>query len=82
MFDTYGNGLVNLMQMRNSLQNLGEKLRDEEIDELIREVFLVILFIKNLFKWSVRISFKASKYTIQEIKQLLVEMIIILTEQR
>ena len=44
MFDTYGNGLVNLMQMRNSLQNLGEKLRDEEIDELIREVFLVILF--------------------------------------
>lgn len=42
MFDTYGNGLVNLMQMRNSLQNLGEKLRDEEIDELIREVIFRI----------------------------------------
>jgi len=25
------------MQMRTALQNLGEKLRDEEIDELIRE---------------------------------------------
>ncbi len=37
MFDTYGNGLVNLMQMRTALQNVGEKLRDEEIDELIRE---------------------------------------------
>lgn len=37
MFDSYGNGLVNLMQMRNALQNLGEKLRDDEIDELIRE---------------------------------------------
>ncbi len=37
MFDTYGNGLVNLVQMRTSLQSLGEKLRDEEIDELIRE---------------------------------------------
>jgi calmodulin len=50
MFDTYGNGLVNLMQMRNSLQNLGEKLRDEEIDELIREVFIILFYfytIKN-----------------------------------
>ncbi len=37
MFDNYGNGLVNLVQMRTSLQNLGEKLRDDEIDELIRE---------------------------------------------
>ena len=37
MFDNFGNGFVNLMQMRASLQNLGEKLRDEEIDELIRE---------------------------------------------
>jgi calmodulin len=37
MFDLYGNGMVNLVQMRTSLQSLGEKLRDEEIDELIRE---------------------------------------------
>lgn len=37
MFDLYGTGLVNLVQMRTSLQSLGEKLRDEEIDELIRE---------------------------------------------
>lgn len=37
MFDNFGNGLVNLMQMRNALQNMGEKLRDDEIDELIRE---------------------------------------------
>jgi calmodulin len=37
MFDNYGNGLINLMQVRKSLQNLGEKLRDEELDELIRE---------------------------------------------
>jgi Ca2+-binding EF-hand superfamily protein len=37
MFDSYGNGLLNLNQMRVSLQNLGERLRDEEVDELIRE---------------------------------------------
>jgi calmodulin len=37
LFDPYGNGLVNLNQMKISLQNLGERLRDEEIDELIRE---------------------------------------------
>lgn len=37
MFDVYGNGLINLTQMRTALQNLGEKLRDEEVDELIRE---------------------------------------------
>lgn len=36
-FFIIGNGFVNLMQMRNALQNLGEKLRDDEIDELIRE---------------------------------------------
>lgn len=37
MFDQYGNGYVNLVQMRTSLQSLGERLRDDEIDELIRE---------------------------------------------
>ena len=37
MFDQYGNGFVNLVQMRTSLQSLGERLRDDEIDELIRE---------------------------------------------
>ena len=37
MFDNYGTGLINLLQMRNALQNLGEKLRDEELDELLRE---------------------------------------------
>ena len=37
MFDSYGNGLVNLVTMRHALQSMGEKLRDEEIDQLIRE---------------------------------------------
>lgn len=37
VFDQYGNGLVNLVQMRTSLQSLGEKLRDDEVDELLRE---------------------------------------------
>jgi Ca2+-binding EF-hand superfamily protein len=37
IFDSFGNGLLNLNQMRVSLQNLGESLRDEEVDELIRE---------------------------------------------
>ncbi len=52
MFDSYGNGLVNLMQMRNSLQNLGEKLRDEEIDELIREVSFLELYFSPPFYYS------------------------------
>ena len=29
IFDQYGTGMVNLLQMRSALQNLGEKLRDE-----------------------------------------------------
>lgn len=37
IFDQYGTGMVNLLQMRSALQNLGEKLRDEELDELLRE---------------------------------------------
>jgi calmodulin len=37
IFDQYGTGLVNLLQMKSALQNLGEKLRDEELDELLRE---------------------------------------------
>lgn len=37
MFDLHGNGMVNLAHLRVSLQSLGEKLRDEEIDEMIRE---------------------------------------------
>ena len=37
VFDNFGNGLINLNQMRVTLQKLGEKLRDEEIDEMIRE---------------------------------------------
>ena len=37
IFDVFGNGMVNLAQLRSSLQHCGEKLKDEEIDELIRE---------------------------------------------
>lgn len=37
MFDNYGTGVINLLQLRTALQNLGEKLRDEELDELLRE---------------------------------------------
>jgi calmodulin len=35
IFDQYGTGMVNLLQMRSALQNLGEKLRDEGILQII-----------------------------------------------
>lgn len=38
VFDNFGTGQVNLLQMKSALQNLGEKLRDEELDEILREV--------------------------------------------
>ena len=36
-FVSFGNGLANLQQMRLSLRSLGEKLGNEETDELIRD---------------------------------------------
>eukprot|EP00745_Piridium_sociabile_P041893 TRINITY_DN83508_c0_g1_i1.p1 TRINITY_DN83508_c0_g1~~TRINITY_DN83508_c0_g1_i1.p1 ORF type:complete len:170 (+),score=58.42 TRINITY_DN83508_c0_g1_i1:69-512(+) len=37
IFDKEGNGMVNAVELRHVLTNLGEKLSDEEVDEMIRE---------------------------------------------
>ena len=37
MFDTSGNGFVSASELRHVMTNLGEKLTDEEVDEMIRE---------------------------------------------
>ena len=38
MFDKNGNGLVSVHDLKHSLTTLGERLADEELDELVREV--------------------------------------------
>uniref|UniRef100_A0A0B7A229 EF-hand domain-containing protein n=1 Tax=Arion vulgaris TaxID=1028688 RepID=A0A0B7A229_9EUPU len=37
IFDKDGNGLISAVEIRHILCNLGEKLSDEEVDEMIRE---------------------------------------------
>ena len=37
VFDTEGNGLIRSSELRNIMTTLGDKLTDEEVDEMIRE---------------------------------------------
>merc|ERR1712224_503705 len=37
VFDKDGNGFISAAELRHIMTNLGEKLTDEEIDEMIRE---------------------------------------------
>ncbi|XP_076442309.1 neo-calmodulin-like [Babylonia areolata] len=37
IFDKEGNGMINTTELRHILTNLGEKLTEEEVDEMIRE---------------------------------------------
>lgn len=37
IFDKDGNGMINASELRHILTNLGEKLTEEEVDEMIRE---------------------------------------------
>lgn len=37
VFDREGNGKIKVAELRHVMSNLGEKLTDEEIDEMIRE---------------------------------------------
>ena len=37
MFDKDGNGFISAAELRHVMTNLGEKLTDEEVDEMIRE---------------------------------------------
>ena len=36
VFDRDGNGLISAAELRHVMTNLGEKLTDEEVDEIIR----------------------------------------------
>ena len=40
IFDKDGNGLISAAELRHVMTNLGEKLSDEEVDEMIREADL------------------------------------------
>ena len=37
VFDKDGNGYISAAELRHVMTNLGEKLTDEEVDEMIRE---------------------------------------------
>merc|ERR1712211_176304 len=37
VFDRDGNGFISAAELRHAMTNLGEKLTDEEVDEMIRE---------------------------------------------
>ena len=40
VFDKDGNGFISAAELRHVMTNLGEKLTDEEVDEMIREADL------------------------------------------
>ena len=40
VFDRDGNGFISAVELRHVMTNLGEKLTDEEVDEMIREADL------------------------------------------
>uniref|UniRef100_A0AAR2KEJ0 Calmodulin n=1 Tax=Pygocentrus nattereri TaxID=42514 RepID=A0AAR2KEJ0_PYGNA len=44
VFDKDGNGYISAAELRHVMTNLGEKLTDEEVDEMIREFFCIKLF--------------------------------------
>ena len=37
VFDKDGNGFISAAELRHVMTNLGEKLSDEEVDEMVRE---------------------------------------------
>ena len=37
VFDKDGNGFISALELRNVMTNLGEKLTDEEVEEMIKE---------------------------------------------
>ena len=37
VFDKNGNGFISAAELRHVMRNLGEKLTDEEVEEMIRE---------------------------------------------
>ena len=56
VFDKDGNGFISAAELRHIMTNLGEKLTDEEADEMIREADIdgdgqinYEEFVKNLF---------------------------------
>lgn len=40
VFDKDGNGFISAAELRHVMNNLGEKLTDDEVDEMIREADL------------------------------------------
>ena len=47
VFDKDGNGFIYAAELRHVMTNLGEKLTDEEVEEMIREGNLVDIFFMH-----------------------------------
>ena len=56
MFDKDGNGFISAAELRHVMTNLGEKLTDEEVDEMIRSVGAGCTRMMPLIRGSVLVS--------------------------
>ena len=73
VFDKDGNGFISAAELRHVMTNLGEKLTDEEVDEMIREADIdgdgqVNYEGRDLLLLSVfwMFGFKKPKYTVRK----------------
>ncbi len=55
VFDKDGNGFISAAELRHVMTNLGEKLTDEEVDEMIKEADLDGDGMVNYEGWSIDI---------------------------
>ncbi|CAF0861775.1 unnamed protein product [Adineta steineri] len=58
LFDQDGDGFINTTDLRDIMTNLGEKITDEDIDEMIREADIDKDFKVNFYEFQRIMSFK------------------------
>eukprot|EP00949_MAST-11_sp_MAST-11-sp1_P004691 g4691.t1 len=83
VFDKDGNGFISAAELRHIMTNLGEKLTDEEVDEMIREADIdgdgqinYEEFVKMMMSKSIM---NNKKTTMEFVKKMIVQTVTVIT---